>query len=848
MQMWAVSELPVYTVEKGTKQKAKKADKKSKVPGPDSQPEEIQPLPALVEPVAANEAPYGSTDNDDGLFLEPAVDGPPSPESIRALSKQMQRASVREKHHSHTTSSSGSASLRSLTSADRPSWENTLEGRTLSRKSSGRSTSSSMPSRERPESAQFFGKSLFNRRGRMRRESSAQSSAASSLYGGDQSEPAPLPPTSVPTRDSAIPSLFRLRRNTNQEPSGETRSKVQISGPYNFQHVTHTQKNSIPDIQRASRTALVSEFSQVRASQVPANGALKGIKADDLHFSDFSSDNNNPCPWEEQDRAMMSAEPIAKFSLTRPPSGIVKISPRRFLKRSQSQEHISVVPPPRPPRSPIEQSSTHGPPVPPTRVSSRVPSRHERFDSIDTAFRYPQPPSLPSDACSPPPTSYGYVPGPDMDVIHEQPYSPITSPPVDDPNWPLPCASSNASETHLPNVPEEDENTFVSKKSRASIISNSSLRGSQSVPMLRAFAFPKDDENDRRSSEASDTLGRFDLAAAQRALEEALGAHADGISRASWEDDIDYCYDHAAEADCDYDWDRTSLDITRDCDSATPVDEHGRTSESCQVSPAMLSPGRFEIPALSPVSRLSSSTAHEAITPTVLSNPKASNLSLPTVDAQQLLHVRKPSDASSFKESHGFTLSPSLLIPMDYQQQMLACEADDNEVDDFPFPQFNDSAISVMSSATYLRDRSSASTTATFESIQSGFEKHDSMASSSTDFTRLTASTTSLDADAFPVKHEPLQRFPSFESNPGSMPILPETEGKSRPSGRRPEFRSRGSESNLLQIAVDEPWSGKVKNSIQARRSRARTTSLGAPPPPNQYTLFPSVQLMGNKI
>ncbi|KAK3997262.1 hypothetical protein QBC44DRAFT_91307 [Cladorrhinum sp. PSN332] len=845
MQMWAVSNLPVYTVEK--------ADKNSKNPGPNSRLAESLPFPALVEPVGADVANYDANDDIDGL-LEPALEAPPSPESIRALSKQMQRASAREKHHSHTTSSSGSASLRSLTSADRPSWENTLDGRSLSRKSSGRSTSSSMPSRDRPESAQFFGKSLFNRRGRMRRESSAQSSAASSIYGGDQSEPVPPPPTSVPTRDSTIPSLFRLRRNTNQEPSNnETRGKFQISGPYNFQHVTHTQKDSLPDLQRANRTALASEFSQVRASQAPISGALKGIKADDINFNDFSSDDNNPCPWEEQDRTIISAQPIIKNTLSRPPSGIVKLSPRRLLKRSQSQEAISLVPPPRPPRSPIEQSSMNYPPVPP-RVSSRMSSRHERFDSIDrsqmnTAFRYPQPFSMGSDAGSPPPTSYGYVPGPDMGVILEQPYSPITSPPADDPNWPLPCTSSNASESHLPNVPEEDENTFVHKKSRASIASNSSLRGSQSVPMLRAFAFPENDDLDRRCSEASDTLGRLDMAEIQQALEEALNENAEALSRASWEDDIDYCYDHAAEADCDYEWDRPSLDLSRDCDSATPVDEQGRRLRSCEASPAMLSPGRFDVPALSPVSRLSSSTAHEAITPTVLSNPKASNFSLPTVDSKQYLHVRKPSDASSFKESHGFTLSPSLLIPMDYQQQMLACEEDDHEATEFSFPQFNDSAISVMSSANYLRYRSSASTTGTIESIHSGSEKHHSTASSSTDFTRLTANTTSLDAESYPIKAEPLQRFPSFESNPTAMPTLPESGETSRPTtGRRREFRSRGSESNLLQMAADEPWPGKVKNSIQTKRGRARTTSLSTPPPPNQYTLFPSVQLMGNKI
>jgi hypothetical protein len=48
---------------------------------------------------------------------------------------------------------------------------------------------------------------------------------------------------------------------------------------------------------------------------------------------------------------------------------------------------------------------------------------------------------------------------------------------------------------------------------------------------------------------------------------------------------------------------------------------------------------------------------------------------------------------------------------------------------------------------------------------------------------------------------------------------------------------------------MDEPWPGKAKGPLQqAKRGRSRTTSLSTPPPPNQYALFPSVQLSGNRI
>ncbi|KAK0737109.1 hypothetical protein B0T21DRAFT_383156 [Apiosordaria backusii] len=828
MQMWAVSQLPVYAVEKGSGSRPK-TGKQLK----DERTETAPPPPPVVLPVPASadvtpwdhvEVPSDNNNNMES-FLGPAIDGPPSPESIR---RQMQRASVRDKHQSH---SSNSSSLRSLTSVDRPSWENVLEAKSLSRKSSGRSTSSSMPSKDRPESVQFFSKSLFNRRGRLRRESSAQSSAASSVYSGETGPEAlllPPPPTSMPNRDSSIPSLFGLRRSSKADTNDASR-KIQISGPYNFQHVMHTQKDHLPDLQRTNRQALASEFSHVRASQAPATGVLKGIRADDLHFNDFSSES---LPLGDEDGMGVLTEELARSVLTRPPSGIMKRSPRRLLKRSQSQDQLSMAPPPRPPRSPID-STTPYPPLPPPRVSSRMSSRHERLDSMDrpnTSFRYPQPFSQISDAGSPPATSCGYIPGPEMGVIPEHISAHIRSP-SGDANWPLPSPSANASEYTLPDVPEEEENAFTYRKSRASVASNSSLRGSHSVPMLRAFSIRKNDDEDRRESQASETLGRFDLVAAQRALEAVLNEGTDGLIRDNWEDDIDYCYEHAAEADCDYEWHRPSFELSRD--SATPVDDHDRRAESCDVSPTMLSAARFDVPALSPVSQLSA-TAHEAITPTIVTNPSASNFSLPLTESKRLLHVRKPSDASSFKECHGFTLSPSLLIPLDFQQQMLACEAERDEPHDVALRNFDDAPH---------RYRTSASTTGTYESAHSGFEKHISAASTMTDFTQLTPSTTSLDMDNCPVKPE---TFPALES--GVMPTLPESEEVAKPTGRRREFRSRGSESNLLQLATEETWPAKTKSFVQAKRGRARTTSLSTPPPPNQYTLFPSVQLSGNRI
>ncbi|AEO69321.1 4a9a488d-cbaa-4cb5-9172-dad3649eeacc [Thermothielavioides terrestris] len=841
MNFYAASNMPVYRVErdprpKSSKQGSKQGSKKSRILGLQSPPREPVPPPVRpVRPVTSSDVVPHEARSIDGL-LDPAVDGPPSPESIRELSQQVKRASVRDKHHSHQTSSSGSSSLRSLTSADHPSWENALEGRTLSRKSSGRSTSSSMPPRDRPESVQIFGKTIFNRRGKTRRESSAQSSS-SSIYSTDavaDSTMAP-PPTSAPNRDSTIPALFGLRRSTKQDQAAQAQRKLNISGPYNFQHVAHTQqKDRVTDLPRTGP-----------AAQAPAPG---------MHFVDFSTDS---LPLEGEDTMTAFPELQMTTSLTRTPSVLKKHStPRRLLKRSQSQEQLSMgIPPPRPPRSPIDQSAMGGP-VPPPRGSSRTSVRHERFDSVDRPQTSASVRSahLFADPGSPPPTSYGYSPAPDMDAIPEHAY-PNAMGQRDDANWPLPCPSSTASEYTLPNVPEEDESAVAAKKSRASVASNSSLRGSQSVPMLRALSARHNDDSGRRPSDASDTLGRFDLFAAQRALKAAWveGGRGGALPREAWEDDIDYCYEHEAEADCDFEWGRPSFETSRDGDTATPVDDHGRATSPHEAPPATLTPGQFDVPALSPASQISSATTQEAITPTVVNNPKASNFSLPRVESKNLPHDRKPSDASSFKESHGFTLSPSLLIPMDYQQQMMACEAERQDASDSAFRRFDEPTLNMDPSALLLRYRTSASTTGTIESANSAFDKHISTASTATDYTRLTASTASLDMETCPPTAEPLQRFPSFESHgrgdgKSAMPPLPESEEAAQPATRRRDFGSRGSESNLNRLAMDEPWPGKAKSSILVRRGRSRTASLSTPPPPNQYAIFPSVQLSGNRI
>ena len=854
MYMWAVPPAPGET--NHWKKQSKKAKKSPEAPSNLAIPAK-PPTPSSTVSPGTSQPPQMAGEVDSFKdFLEPSVDGPPSPESIRLLSKQMKRTSYVDKHLSQHTSSSGSSSLRSQSSADRPSWEQTMEGFPLSRKSSGRSTSSSMPSRERPESVQIFGKTIFSRRGKLRRESSSQSvSATTSPYLSEFQSEASLQSPANP-KDPAASGFFGRRRALTRDSSDDAISskKFQISEPYNFQHVTHTPKDNLPSARRSSRAAVAAEFSQMQSPPLPG-GALQGIRADDLNYADHTPESFHTYQGEAmaEEPELYSQPNLARRRSVRGRA----FSPPRRLVRNLSEDQLVMSPPPRPPRSPLDPPAMPHPPIPPPRLSSRASIAYDSVEPMPRpqtsgGFRQSRKLSIDEELPSPPSTAFSPRGG-ELDSIAESRFSRMISP-TDDANWPLISPTNFSTERlqTLPNVPEEDENTFQARRSRASVASNSSsLRGSQSVPMLRHLSLRQEKAHRRQSSGGSETLGSLFAAgiALKASIEEANAI--DSLARESWEDDIDYCYDHAVEADCEYAWERPSLDLIREDENATPM-FHLPTIESCDVSPSMANPPQFDLPALSPASQLSHMTAQEAITPTVPALPRASNFSMPRQDPN-LLHVRRESAASSFKESQGFNLSPSLLIPNDFQHQMMIAEVDEEgrRSQSFPFHPFGETTLNMESSNLLVHARSSGSTTGSIDTTHTnGFERHRSTASASTDFTRLTRSTSSLDMESFMnLKDELTEPMPSFEQNDGAypMPTLPESdEIFQRPLD---SFNNSGSDPNLAGLAKGtRNLPTHSKDPVVARRQRSRTASLSTPPPPGQYSLFPGVQMTGPRI
>ncbi|KAI1777674.1 hypothetical protein F4818DRAFT_321191 [Hypoxylon cercidicola] len=809
-----------------------------------------------------------------GDLLEPAIEGPPSPEHIRAFSNQIKRNSSSDKHRSElTTSSSSSSRLSGTSTSDRPSWNPSLESLNLSRNPSQRSTSSGVPSRDRPDSVQFFGKAIFNRRGKMRRESSDQSSHSSL----DASE-VPIDTVSTAFKDQPfIQSVFARRRALRGEPASSSQKKLQISGPYNFQHVTHTHKDSVPDLDRSNRIELVSEFSNIRPRRT-TDASLNSVSGqhDESQFASFSSETFSH---QEDPSAGLNALSNGAHSrqkdLPQPPPP--PVAPMRLARRTLSQDKIRV-PPPRPPRSPTD-NGFKSPIPPPPRTSSRVSLRRDGVDSLlmssierpatSTGFRKPQPfsPTSPKALRSASHSRVSSVAESIQEVTVESGKfaHAVTTP--DEAAWPL---ANNVKQ--LPDVPEEDEHHSLHRASRMSVASNhSSLRGSISVPLLRQLSLKQ--SHQRPPSNASDTLGRFDFSNNQRVPRAGCRDDdlADDASPLNWEDDIDYCYEHEAEANCDYAWERPSIDMIREDDEAHTLGDPTETIVTFGgFSPSMLSPVSADIPALSPASQTSNMTQHEAVTPTNLAIPVTSNFSRPRRDSSaQLLREgsRTHSSEFNFKESQGFSLSPSLLIPNDYHQEMLQYEREElqDSEDDEDFliqgATLNDELImKVGKSIAPSNIRSSASTTDSVYSEQSmTSSRHKSITSNSTAFTRWTGSS----ASSWQTTRDSAQHIlpkPSIDdmrttgiTSPTKVITLPKPDDEAslrQDLNREKHARTKSHADLLMRNTCDAAPTVEArlaKEPLRTRR-RARTTSRSHASP--QFALFPSISpaTHGNRI
>lgn len=769
------------------------------------------------------------------------ADSPLSSKSVRPWKKQMKRVSRLHRQRGHRAASSESSSLTSNTAVDRPPWELGVDKLPLVRRSSTRSTESSAPSRHRPESSRTFGKILFHRRIKSKQNRCSRDSSGSSVYSADV--PVDLCP---PGPKEFLPTIFSRRKQPQPEDAATT--KLQISGPFNFQHVAHKRReNHAVYVESDSQTLPAQDVSPRPARDDPRSlpGFRASLEIGRSLFSNFPSQCSGARPDSTNDAAvpLLNMAPRRVAGFPRPT--------KLCLPQKQLPTTLTGSPSDSPASPSFPPDSL---PLLPTRRSGR--------------------PKLPSGEASPhvhrPRTSDGFVQSQPLDPAspgeHVSPSS-VRSPFCDHEAllwghmWSTPSANPTPCEMELPRVEEEGEFTTLSEQSRLSVASyNSSIRGSQSVPTLRSTP-----ETRRPTSAASPTLGHQDAVAFQPMTNTGRGVEygLEPVSRESWEDDIDYCYDHEVEADCDYQWDRPSSETARGFETpplSTAFTEEDlaqlKTVGSAVSFLGAISPDSQGSLALSPSSHVSTETGHEAITP--LSKPAPSkNLPASLVDSKgfralELKKGRRSSGASNFREPQVVPLSPSLFIPSEFQQQLLLREREflqeRSEAQQLKEPYchlayYEDVAMYASGGPMpcYQRSSLSATTESTLGS-DSTEKRHMSTASSRTTLTHHTASSTSLNKMSGETELLPTEGPYPRDVVPELMPLCLRA-GKAQGS-----HKSRVSES----LDSDEVPPMKSPDISQLRRQRARTASLStrAPPPAGQYALFPRayVKVVGGQI
>ncbi|KAJ4302868.1 hypothetical protein N0V90_001759 [Kalmusia sp. IMI 367209] len=500
-----------------------------------------------------------------------------------------------------------------------------------------------------------------------------------------------------------------LRKSKKQmepsESSGAARNlKNRISSPFDFQHLTHTNRHHFAALQEASENELVAGFRAVRASQAPQRN-LTGIKAEDLHSSNCSTEDLT-IP-ERRSISAMELRPhtdyVDSIVDAQEPTPLQEDSSRPSLRQTRSVESFS-----RPGINPRMHRHTQSA-NPPPRVSSRLPgSVHDNMQdtvndrqSVSATTRTnrqsgvwdsyaPLSPTLiggllPSMAEEPDYVGHALTtPDNSAMLAITPPFSPGLEDVAEEPERfvsPRPAPEPPIKSPRSPRSPSHESFSF----NQRSPISKAHNRRS-------SHALPKQSNQKqgitRPMSQMSDTLGSPGLTrrhSVRKAPSTRRKSNTWRVIEESWEDDIDYIYDNALEAECDLDWEHTSEDRDR-----TPEQQdHHRASAVTSNSNPTSSPMLGEEPALSP-GLFAGNFRSSLLVPSTTNVPELelrSAVSSSTADTS----VHTPSDYFNphgfphgpFGEADRFSFTPSLLGPQDYKEQIPREEIYDNLLADY---------------------------------------------------------------------------------------------------------------------------------------------------------------------
>ncbi|KAF3391749.1 hypothetical protein F1880_007561 [Penicillium rolfsii] len=350
-------------------------------------------------------------------------------------------------------------------------------------------------------------------------------------------------------------------RHRGRQVDHHERLKSIISDPFDFHHLTHTSPSQFQSIDQTRENDLVTEFSVIRASQRPEAG-LKGIRADDIHFHNFSADNL---------ATYGTATTLDEPALSPPgsPAASGSTSPTYGHVRRESRTHENFSRPvSRYPRScPTTPPPPAVPEVPAEEGLEPAPRAIDEILGLNIAPTYPE--HIDSERSSSAQVQFSPIVFDEMTAR----------------------TSSFSSHYSLEEVPEEDEGIRLWDSPEASIGTAHSRStshispGTVAAPPASRSTAPKAplsisvaEELSRKFSEALGSPTLPQTLPITPPKEESEAAQLDTtpppVSSVqqfsyddemydSWDADIDYCYEHAAESTSNFDWTRTSLDENR---------------------------------------------------------------------------------------------------------------------------------------------------------------------------------------------------------------------------------------------------------------------------------------------
>ncbi|KAL4974317.1 hypothetical protein BDW66DRAFT_140203 [Aspergillus desertorum] len=419
-----------------------------------------------------------------------------------------------------------------------------------------RTTSAAGVRHDRNESAT---KSLFSRGSRILRRQGSKVNMVGPLNEEEDAE-----------RDK---SRFDFGRRKSRSNDNHEHMKRMISDPFDFHHLTHTSPAQFEALGKTRENELVTEFSAIRASQKPVAN-LKGIRAEDIQMRSISAENTSHClPQQGDNEHSPASSPRSPGARSTSP----KVLEYRPLRESRVFENFS-----RPvPRYSRGDAASSPPPASSPRLASspEIPEPSPRvIDEIldlDSRQQYPEHTScVDDDSVHCTSRMSRHVEG----MMQLKLGHAITSNP-DNQNIEARTASALASPTlDLDNVPEEDEATHwhdspVSQQSDYPASVGSQVSPKATVAPKSRLSIDLAKELSKKFTEAlgSPTLPQYladreitsiDDQRFQSTIRRQSSVHKTihETIYESWDDDIDYCYEHAAESNSDFDWTRTSID------------------------------------------------------------------------------------------------------------------------------------------------------------------------------------------------------------------------------------------------------------------------------------------------